>query len=92
MNLPRVAIAERRYLTHEQVRLLAEECGPHRLVVLFLAYTGLRFGEMAALGFVASTCCAAARSSPSQSPWYAAFRRGARLRVTSVAKCQFRAS
>lgn len=49
VNLPRVAIAERRYLTHKQVRELAEECGPHRLVVLFLAYTGLRFGEMAAL-------------------------------------------
>jgi integrase len=49
VNLPRVAITERRYLTHAQVRLLAEECGQHRLVVLFLAYTGLRFGEMAAL-------------------------------------------
>lgn len=49
VNLPRVAIVERRYLTHDQVRDLAEECGSHRLVVLFLAYTGLRFGEMAAL-------------------------------------------
>ena len=49
VNLPRVAMTERRYLTHAQVRLLAEECGRHRLVVLFLAYTGLRFGEMAAL-------------------------------------------
>jgi integrase len=49
VNLPRVAMTERRYLTHAQVRLLAEECGRHRLVVLFLAYTGRRFGEMAAL-------------------------------------------
>ncbi len=49
INLPRVIASERRYLTHDQVRLLAEACGPHRLVVMFLAYTGLRFGEMAAL-------------------------------------------
>ncbi len=49
VNLPRVASAERRYLTHDQVRMVADACGPHRLVVLFLAYTGLRFGEMAAL-------------------------------------------
>src|SRR5664280_1878635 len=37
------------YLSHEQVHELAEACGSHRLVVLFLAYTGVRFGEMAAL-------------------------------------------
>ena len=67
MNLPRVVASERRYLTHEQVRLLANECASppptaskhapkvenwnaqYRLVVLFLAYTGVRFGEMAAL-------------------------------------------
>lgn len=49
VNLPRVTAPERRYLTHDQVRLLAGACGPHRLVVMFLAYTGLRFGEMAAL-------------------------------------------
>jgi integrase len=49
INLPRVETSERRYLTHDQVRALAEECSVHRLVVLFLAYTGLRFGEMAAL-------------------------------------------
>jgi integrase len=49
VNLPRVNTAERRYLTHEQVRLLADACEPHSLVVFFLAYTGLRFGEIAAL-------------------------------------------
>jgi integrase len=49
INLPRVAVPERRYLTHDQVRGLADACGSHRLVVLFLSYTGLRFGEMAAL-------------------------------------------
>jgi integrase len=49
VNLPRVDEGERRYLTHEQVATLADACGPYRLVVLFLAYTGLRWGEMAAL-------------------------------------------
>lgn len=50
VSLPRVHEAERRYLTHGQVEQLAEACGPEsRLVVLFLAYTGLRWGEMAAL-------------------------------------------
>jgi integrase len=49
VNLPRVVEGERRYLTHEQVATLADLCGPYRLVVLFLAYTGLRWGEMAAL-------------------------------------------
>jgi integrase len=49
IHLPRVNAPERRYLTHDQVRLLADACRPHRLVVLFLAYTGVRFGEMAAL-------------------------------------------
>jgi integrase len=49
VGLPRVNAAERMYLTHEQVSALAEACGPYRLVVMFLAYTGARFGEMAAL-------------------------------------------
>jgi hypothetical protein len=46
---PRVVEAEHRYLTHDQVRQLADLRGRYRLVVLFLAYTGARFGEMAAL-------------------------------------------
>ena len=49
MSLPRVVTGEHRYLTHEQVHALAAECGPYQLMVLFLAYTGLRWGEMAAL-------------------------------------------
>jgi hypothetical protein len=39
-SLPRVVQPERRYLTHGQVQALADECGPYRLVVLFLAYHG----------------------------------------------------
>lgn len=50
VNLPRVVAAERLFLTHAQVHALAEACGPtYRLPVMFLAYTGVRFGEMAAL-------------------------------------------
>lgn len=50
VSLPRVAESEKRFLSHRQVLDLAEECGSdYRLVVLFLAYTGLRWGEMAAL-------------------------------------------
>lgn len=48
--LPRVASAERRFLTHHQVEQLADAVGPEwRPVVRFLAYTGCRWGEMAAL-------------------------------------------
>lgn len=50
VSLPRPRATEKRYLTHAQVAELAELCGPeYRLVVQFLAYTGLRWGEMAAL-------------------------------------------
>jgi len=50
VSLPRVQQAEKRFLSHQQVHDLAEAVGPeYRLVVLFLAYTGLRWGEMAAL-------------------------------------------
>jgi integrase len=40
---------EQTYLTHTEVTALAEAAGQYRLAVLFLAYTGVRFGEMAAL-------------------------------------------
>lgn len=50
VSLPRVQDGEKRFLTHRQMHDLAEACGDdYRLVVLFLAYTGLRWGEMAAL-------------------------------------------
>lgn len=49
VNLPRPTLPERRYLTHAQVAALAGTCGRYGLVVTFLAYTGLRWGEMAAL-------------------------------------------
>ena len=49
IQLPRVVKKNRGYLTHGQVRKLADGCGEYGDVVLFLAYTGLRWGEMAAL-------------------------------------------
>ncbi|MDQ3055388.1 MAG: site-specific integrase, partial [Actinomycetota bacterium] len=48
-DLPRLPKAERRYLTHQQVEALAQECGEYRTLVLTLAYCGLRWGEAAAL-------------------------------------------
>jgi integrase len=42
-------VPEKRFLTHEQVAHLAEAAGSHRLEILVLAHTGLRWGELAAL-------------------------------------------
>lgn len=50
MSLPRVVTKEMRFLTHNQVDQLAVTVGDWwRLLVLVLAYTGLRWGEVAAL-------------------------------------------
>lgn len=40
---------KKRFLTHPEVAALAEAAGPDRLIILVLAYCGLRFGELAAL-------------------------------------------
>ena len=47
--LPRAAAGGHVYLSHADVDALAREAGEYRLAVLFLAYTGTRYGEMAAL-------------------------------------------
>ena len=49
VRLPRKLTRPRRFLTAAQVEELVVECEPYGLVVRFLAYTGLRWGEMAAL-------------------------------------------
>ncbi len=49
VDLPRLPKGERRYLTHQQVEELAQECGEYRTLVLTLAYCGVRWGEAAAL-------------------------------------------
>ena len=49
IKLPRRKHRPRGYLTHQQVEQLAREVESDATVVRFLAYTGLRWGEMAAL-------------------------------------------
>lgn len=49
VDLPRQRLARRRYLSVSQVEALAEAAGDQGDVVLTLAYTGLRIGELAAL-------------------------------------------
>ena len=50
VKLPRKVRAERNYLSDDQVWALAREAGPERgVIVLVLAYCGLRWGELAGL-------------------------------------------
>ncbi|MCU1535369.1 MAG: site-specific integrase [Glaciihabitans sp.] len=49
VNLRRKRPKPRSYLTHEQVQLLTDEAGSHGALILFLAYTGLRWGEAVGL-------------------------------------------
>ncbi|MCB0933366.1 MAG: tyrosine-type recombinase/integrase [Mycobacterium sp.] len=49
VKAPRRVHQQRGYLTHAQVELLAQSVESNPEVVRFLAYTGLRWGEMAAL-------------------------------------------
>lgn len=46
---PRLNRGEPRYLTHDQLAALADECGDYAPLILFLGYTGLRWGEARAL-------------------------------------------
>lgn len=48
-NLPRKSGKEGHYLSHEQVQLLADESRANSTLILFLAYTGLRWGEAVGL-------------------------------------------
>lgn len=49
VKMPRRIQREHRYLTHEEVASLAKECGTNATLILTLAYTGLRWGEVTAL-------------------------------------------
>lgn len=49
VDLPRVRHRPRRYLNPAQVESLAEAAGRWRVLILVLAFTGLRWGEAAAL-------------------------------------------
>ncbi|MDP7738984.1 tyrosine-type recombinase/integrase [Mycobacterium paragordonae] len=59
VKLPKRKHADRGYLSHAQVAALAAEVERKPEVIWFLAYTGLRWGEMAALRVSTSTCCGA---------------------------------
>ncbi len=49
IGLPRISRDKRWHLSHSSTHELAARCGPDGDTVLFLAYTGLRWGEIAAL-------------------------------------------
>ena len=49
VDLPRLTWTRRRYLRHEELHALANACGPYRTLVLTLGYSGMRWGEVAAL-------------------------------------------
>lgn len=49
INLPRIKKTRRGYLTHQQVRQLADAAGPWGDLLTVLAYTGMRWGELAGL-------------------------------------------
>ncbi|RUP30038.1 MAG: site-specific integrase, partial [Mycolicibacterium sp.] len=49
IELPRLPEVEQRYLSHDQLHLIAVASGRLRTLVLVLGYCGLRFGEAAAL-------------------------------------------
>ncbi|GAB3396903.1 site-specific integrase [Humibacter soli] len=49
VNLPRKVSREHRYLTHQELRRLADACGDHGTLILLLGYCGLRWGEASAL-------------------------------------------
>ena len=49
VRLPRVGRADKVFLTHAQVGELATAAEPHGLIIRVLAYTGMRWGELAAL-------------------------------------------
>lgn len=49
IRLPRITKTKKPYLTNGQVIALAEQCGAQADIILTLAYTGMRWGELAAL-------------------------------------------
>ena len=49
VKLPRKTHKEQRYLSHQQLHDLASASGHHQALILFLGYTGLRWGEAVGL-------------------------------------------
>jgi integrase len=99
VRLPRSTESEKRYLTKAEVFRLADACKnvtvthgkDYRALVLTLAYTGLRWGELAALrvgrvDLMRGRLVVAEAVSEVAGPWC-----GVRLRVTRDALCRSRA-
>ncbi|WP_222273088.1 hypothetical protein [Modestobacter marinus] len=61
MPLPRSVRGEQLFLTREQVDDLAAAADRDRLAILFLAYTGVRYGRWRRCGYATSTCSARGR-------------------------------
>lgn len=59
VRLPRVASRKHGYLTYVQVHQFAELCGPDSDVFMFSPMQVSRWGEMAAVRVMISTCCGA---------------------------------
>jgi hypothetical protein len=86
VRLPKRVDREMLFLDAVQVEQLADAIGSHhRVLVYFLAYTGLRFGEVVALK-TSAYCGAAARWSSRQPRW-AAHWSGDRPSLASAALC-----
>ena len=49
IKLPRAMKAEKRALTFQELRALANECGEYQTLTLFAGMTGMRWGELSAL-------------------------------------------
>lgn len=49
IKLPKIVTSDKRGLTREELTALADECGTHGPIILFLGTTGLRIGEALAV-------------------------------------------
>jgi hypothetical protein len=85
---PRARRADPRFLTRTEVERLADAAAEYGDVVRLLAYTGLRFGEMAALRSAGSISSASGSPSPRAPRRSAAPSTTERPRPTSSAPCR----
>lgn len=92
VRLPRTTRKRPVYLTHQQVGALADAAGEYEGLVLFLAYTGLRWGGPSVCMSATSTCCASGPPSPRTLSSRGRRYSSARPRLTSGVTCRCRGS
>jgi integrase len=92
LGLPRPRHRDYVFLTHGELRGLADETGPWRAFVLVLGYTGLRWGEATALRACDIDLAAAASTCTGRSPTSAAMSSSAPRNRTSPARSRSRHS